>query len=112
MLNSPDLFEQLYLKAKSTDLKWPKKAHLFANYLGLNDYAKIRGNLSSYNNKSVSLLSVIRADDNPFKHENGILKLVQSSLNEINKNNFDTPIDIVNTKIRCSNWDDLLRLKS
>ncbi|MEZ9244813.1 reverse transcriptase domain-containing protein [Vibrio lentus] len=112
MLNSPDLFEQLYLKAKSTDLKWPKKAHLFANYLGLNDYAKIKGSLSSYNNKSVSLLSVIRADDNPFKHENGILKLVQSSLNEIDKNNFYTPIDIANTKVRCSDWDDLLRLKS
>lgn len=112
MLNSPELFEQLYLKAKSTGLKWPKKAHLFANYLGLNDYAKIKGSLSSYNNKSVSLLSVIRADDNPFKHENGILKLVQSSLNEIDKNNFYTPIDIANTKVRCSDWDDLLRLKS
>lgn len=85
MLNSPELFEQLYLKAKSTDSKWPKKAHSFANYLGLNDYATIKGNLSSYNSKSVSLLSVIRADNSPFKHENGILKLVQSSLAEIDK---------------------------
>ena len=112
MLNSPELFEQLYLKAKSTDLKWPKKAHSFANYLGLNDYAKIKGNLPSYNNKSVSLLSVIRADDNPFKHENGILKLVQSLLNEIDKNQFDTPIDIANTRVRCSDWDELLSLKA
>ncbi|ROQ79729.1 RNA-directed DNA polymerase [Vibrio crassostreae] len=112
MLNSPELFEQLYSKAKSTNLKWPKKAYPFANYLGLDDYSKIQGTLSFYNEKSVSLLSVIRADNSPFKHENGILKLVQSSLAEIDKNNFDTPIDIANTKVRCSDWDDLLSLKS
>lgn len=112
MLSSPELFANIYLKSKSASLKWPKKAHVFANYLGLNDYAKIKGDLSFHNNKKISLLSVIRADNNPFKHENGILKLVQSTLIEIDKNNFHTPIDIANTKVICCDWGALLSLKS
>ena len=112
MLSNPELFEALYTRARALDLKWTKRAHNFANYLGLNDYAKIKGSLSFYNNKPISLLSVLRSDNNPFRHENGILKLVESTLSDLDKLNFSKPIDIANTKVSCTNWDDLLRLKS
>ncbi|MEM8130040.1 reverse transcriptase domain-containing protein [Morganella morganii subsp. sibonii] len=111
MLSDPDLFETLYSSARSLNLMWPQKVHNFANYLGLNDFAKIKGSLSFYNDKPISLLSVLRADSNPFRHENGILKLIQATLSKLDKLNFSKPIDIASTKICCTNWDDLLRLK-
>ncbi|MCD9502523.1 hypothetical protein GLP37_10095 [Photobacterium phosphoreum] len=112
MLNNPELFETLYTNARSLNLKWIKRVNDLATYLGIHDYAKIKGSLSFYNDRSISLLSVLRADPNPFTHENGILKLLQTTLGMLDKLNFSKPIDIANTKICCTNWDDLLRLKS
>ncbi|MCE0493125.1 RNA-directed DNA polymerase [Vibrio salinus] len=112
MLANPELFEILYFSAKKLNMKWTSVAYEFAEYLGLNDYSKVKGNLSNYDNKTISLLSVLRTDDNPFKHENGILKLLQSVFVDLDKNNFIAPIDIKNSSISCSNWNDLLQLNS
>lgn len=112
MLADPELFENLYLSARKLDLKWRLLASEYAEYLGLNDHAKGKGNLENYDGKSISLLSVIRMVDNPFKHENGILKLLDSVFEELRNYYFTRPIDIKNSTVICSSWNDLLQLNS
>ncbi|WP_261858179.1 reverse transcriptase domain-containing protein [Photobacterium sanguinicancri] len=112
MLGEPKFFEALYSTSKKQGLSWTKKASELASYLGLTDHAKVRGELSNYNDKKISLLSVLRSNHNPFKHENGILKLLLATLRKLDKLKFSEPIDIANSTVECSDWKALLRLES
>lgn len=112
MLGDAALFKSIYLSAKKLRLGWPKIITTLADYLGMDDYSKIKGNLSDQNSNYVSLLSVLRMDNSPFKHENGILKLLQAAMKNIDPFTFSMPIDITNCKVKCSDWSGLLRLHS
>lgn len=112
LLEDPKLFENLYNFAIKQDLDWHKSVRNLAKYLGLTDFAKVGGKLPDYNGRDLSLLSVIRREDNPFKQENGILKLLQAVFEDLNSLKLERPIDIANTTINCSDWDNLISLDS
>ncbi|CAI1841949.1 reverse transcriptase domain-containing protein [Serratia ficaria] len=112
MLSDPNLFKLLYLKAYEQDLGWTKKVKRLADYLCLHTHSKINDDLTLYNGKELSLLSIIRVNNSPFKQENGVLKLLQSLLDNLKNAEFHNPIDISNTTVKCNNWGDVLRLDS
>jgi len=110
MLGNTVLFESMYLSAKRNKLKWHGEVTELANYLGINNYSKITENITNHDDKDISLISVIRMDSNPFQHENGILKLLETTLSQLNESIFDRSIDITKCKVKCSDWGSLLKL--
>lgn len=90
------------------NLKWIEEASQLVDYLNLNQKYNYDVNLKLLNNKKISLLSIILMENSPFKHENGILKLVNEVLKKTN--HINRPIDISNTIIECSDWNNLLSL--
>ncbi|WP_236688388.1 RNA-directed DNA polymerase [Photobacterium kishitanii] len=110
MLGDPKLFEIIYKSSRKQGLTWYKEVKNMSNYLGLTNNAKVRGKLSNYNNKKISLLAILRVDDNPFRHENGILMILHSILKQFEKSEIPNPIDISNCTVECSDWDSILQL--
>lgn len=112
MLSDPELFKSLYLRAHAQEFTWARKVKKLADYLCLFTSPAIKEDLTAYNNKELSLLSVIRSSTSPLKHENGILKLIQSLLINLKNVEVPMPIDISNTTVKCSDWSNILRLDS
>ncbi|WP_311749950.1 RNA-directed DNA polymerase [Proteus penneri] len=105
--NNLSLFREIYNKGKYLRNMWITCVREHAEYLGLNSYSRIYDDINNHNDKKLSLASVLRSPNNPFKHENAILKLLQVILNG---KNIENHIDINNTTISCSNWSELLNL--
>lgn len=106
------VFYELFNYAKTHGKKWinhPKIRELVKKS-GIEQQPYL-GALRELNNQYVSLLSIVKRPDNPFAHENAVLKLVSHLLNK-ESNIFNSSFDFVNTKIKCSDWDDLQSFKS
>lgn len=112
MLGDPKLFEIIYKSSRKQGLEWHKEVRDMSNYLGFTNNSKVQGKISNYNNKKISLLAVLRSDDNPFRHENGILMILRSILKQFENSEIPNPIDISNCTVECSDWDSLLQLNN
>jgi hypothetical protein len=107
---SPELFELLIKYANAQNLNWVKNQRGLIESTGY--YQKpITGKLAGLTNE-VSLLGIVKRVDNPFSHENGMLKLLDTLLEQIKEddNFFEKVIDINNSKIKCDDWAKLQSL--
>lgn len=106
-VESPELFNQLAAYAKSQSLAWIVAHKTVVVNTGF--YQKsITAQLNKLT-KPVPLLGIIKRHDNPFRHENAVLKLLATLLAKGDEL-FDQRIDILNSKISCDNWEKLQSL--
>lgn len=117
---SPPLFTDLVNYARSNDFIWVKSFDNIVQKTGL-FHAAVKGNLSRFDGKEVSLLSILKRSDNPFAHENAILALLLAILDNYSyQKNFNQSsavasapsdlIDISNCTIKCEKWDEIQSL--
>ncbi|MEZ2600586.1 RNA-directed DNA polymerase [Kluyvera intermedia] len=111
MIEDYDLFESVFLSARKQKLKWISKIQDIIDYFSLESKAGFKGSLGIYNGIDIPLLSVLRSEQNPFIHENAILKLIESVFSSLNGLNIKKPIDISGCIINCSDWRKVLRLE-
>ena len=107
---SPELFKQLVKYASSQSLNWIKAHHSLIESTG-HYQQPITGELDKLPN-DVSLLGIVKRTDNPFAHENGMLKLLETLLEQKKDDDdfFEKIIDINNSKIGCDDWAQLQSL--
>jgi hypothetical protein len=107
---SPELFGSLIKYANAQSLNWVKNHRDLIESTGLYQQP-IKGKLAELTNE-VSLLGLVKRTDNPFAHENGMLKLLDTVLEQAieNDNHFEKVIDINNSKIKCDDWTKLQSL--
>lgn len=107
LLGSYSLFEELIFLGRRGSRDWVSYVFDIINASGLDDHA-VKGDLNRFNKTNVmaiSLMSVIKRNDNPFAHENAVLLLI--------KNVLETPdlllmdFDLVNCKVSCSDWNKI-----
>lgn len=111
-IEAQSVFYELFMYAKKHGQSWIKLKDIqkLVRESGVEQRPYI-GELKNINGQNVSLLSIVKRSDNPFAHENAILKLVLHLLD--NESNFiKSDFDFVNTKISCSDWGDLQSFKS
>jgi len=104
------LFEKIFFYAKQHKQQWintPKIKELVKT-IGV-ELQPYLGDLTEINNQDVSLLSLVKRADNPFAHENAVLKLIETIL-LCSSSAFNSEIDFVNTKVRCVDWQNLQSL--
>jgi len=106
-VESPALFNQLASYAKSQSLIWLKANNNLVSNTGY--YQKAITTPLNKIEKGVPLLGMIKRHDNPFRHENSILKLLASLLKEDDEL-FEQRIDILNSNIACAQWGSLQSL--
>ena len=107
IIEAHPVFYELFNYAKKHGQKWIKHSEIWklVKKSGIKQQPYL-GELTDVNNQDVSLLSIVKRLDNPFAHENAVLKLVSHLLNK-ERDVFNSDFDFVNTKIKCSNWDNL-----
>jgi len=106
-VESPELFNQLVSYAKSQSLTWGKANNNLINNTGY--YQKAITTPFNKLERAVPLLGILKRHDNPFRHENAVLKLLASLLSE-DDGLFEQRIDILNSNIRCEHWNELQSL--
>lgn len=106
---SPDFFDQLVNHGRAQDLSWVKSSR---NLIKKTGYYKqpITGELNKLPEKELSLLGILKRADNPFAHENAILKLLDTLLGDKEDDFFNKSIDINNCKISCDDWNKIQSL--
>ncbi|WP_445354382.1 RNA-directed DNA polymerase [Microbulbifer sp. EKSA008] len=110
---SMSFFEALVLYAKGSECYWVQ--HL-SNLIARSStfVPPINGRLERFSAKSselISLMGVIKRFDNPFAHENALLQLLHTILDE-EPSAFSSSIDLSNFKVGCSDWGNIQRLSS
>lgn len=106
-VESPELFTELASYANSQSLKWMTNNRSLVTATGF--YQKPILTTLNKLDKAVPLLGMIKRRDNPFKHENGVLKLLSALLAK-EDSFFEQRIDILNSTIACHDWDKLQSL--
>ena len=106
-VESPELFNQLVSYAKSQSLTWGNANNNLISNTGY--YQKAITTPFNKLERAVPLLGILKRHDNPFKHENAVLKLLASLLSE-DDGLFEQRIDILNSNIRCEHWNELQSL--
>lgn len=108
---SPAFFTELIFYAKANDLTWNKISLVksLVSKTGILELP-IEGDMNRFK-CPVSLLGVLKRDNNPFAHENAALALVKSFFDS-NDFDFNKPLDIANSKVFCDNWDDIQSLNT
>lgn len=107
---SSEFFEHLIMYATSQSLNWVQKHRSLIESTGFYQQP-ITGELAKLPN-DVSLLGIVKRTDNPFAHENGMLKLLDTLLEQEKGDDefFEKIIDINNSKVGCEDWEQLQRL--
>lgn len=112
-VESPEFFEELVTYAKSNKHKWFNNHRELVNKTGILD-KPTAGDINKFK-KPISLLGLIKRNDNPFAHENAVLALTLALLNngnyepaeeldEYNVSAFKNIVDIANCKVDCIDW--------
>lgn len=109
-IQSPELFTLIVKHAKSLKLKWLSlhAVQILIDQMLIYDQP-IKGILEP--NHDLPLFSILKRSDNPFAHENAILKLLCIILSE-KKFSFNEQLDISKIKIRCANWAEAQDFKT
>lgn len=110
---SMSFFEALVLFARSNECSW------VASLSGLIKRSSafvrpINGKLERFSGESperISLMGVIKRYDNPFAHENALLQLLLTILDD-NPLAFNSAVDISNFKVGCSDWGSIQNLST
>lgn len=93
-------------------MSWAKEITLLIKQTGIMENV-IQGDLNRFKNKAdptfISLLGMIKRPNNPFRHENAVLKLLQVALKD--ESAFLSDIDITNCKVKCSDWSRVQSLQ-
>jgi hypothetical protein len=107
---SPEFFEKLITYATAQSLTWAKTHRSLIKSTGFYQQP-ITGELAKLPN-DVSLLGIVKRTDNPFAHENGMLKLLDTLLDQAKGDDefFEKIIDLNNSKIGCDDWPKLQTL--
>lgn len=105
---SPEFFDLLVKYASAQNQNWVKGNSVLIEKTGYNQQS-IVGDLKELT-KEVSLLGIIKRTENPFAHENAVLKLLDTLLKDKDDDFFDNCIDIQNSKIGCDDWGKLQSL--
>ncbi|MCU7984492.1 hypothetical protein [Shewanella sp. SW24] len=93
-------------------MSWAKQITSLIKQTGIRENA-IQGDLNRFKHKAeplfIGLLGVIKRPDNPFRHENAVVKLLQAALKD--KSAFLRDIDITNCKVKCTDWTRIQSLQ-
>jgi len=105
-IEHPHLLIELYDYIKNVD-DFRFKVNLYSTMkkFGL-DVKPLKADLAVYNKRYIPLLSIILRPDNPFAHENALLKLLNAVLTCSHKIEFQF-LHPFNVKIRSDNWDSI-----
>jgi len=99
-IESMVFFSSLVSYAKGSDSDWPSSIIDLIEQLGINR-SEINGDLGRYSTP-VALLGVIKRQDNPFAHENALLRVLHTAL--VNGEQFEKDLDLANCKVSCKDW--------
>lgn len=102
-----ELFYELINYSNQVGMTWQKSVTKIIKKSGVYQNT-VKGDLDNSEN-GYSLFGIIKRNDNPFSHENAVLGLLLSILDETD---FKQPVDIANTKIICENWTNIQSLNS
>lgn len=105
VIQSSEFFYDLVNYSNQVGMTWQKEVRDIINKAGLYNNA-VKGDLDRFKT-GVSLLGIIKRNDNPFSHENAVLALISSILENTE---FKQPIDLANTKVSCDNWVNIQSL--
>ncbi|MFT7158016.1 MAG: hypothetical protein ACI8Q1_003042 [Parvicella sp.] len=99
-MESMAFFSLLVAYAKGSDSDWPSQIIELINKAGINR-SEITGDLDRFSTP-VALLGVIKRQDNPFAHENALLKMLHTALSRDER--FEKDLDLANCKVSCKDW--------
>lgn len=111
IVESPELFEALEKKARSSSANWIKFAKDVIEASGVKQKL-ITGDLSRFSGNEpthIPLLGVLKRDDNPFAHENAALVLIKVLL-EKHSEKLSHPVLLATATISCDNWNEIQSL--
>lgn len=104
---SPSLFSDLIEYSNKNDFSWHKANNSICKQAGLYQKEVLVSNKSP--ERLYPIMGVIKHNSNPFKHENAVLLLIHECLKGFD---FEKPIDLINSQIKCTNWSSIQSLAS
>lgn len=102
-IESSTLFSELVKHGAKNNYSWQQEHSYIIKKSGI--YQKSVE--PKFNERAYPLLALIKHVNNPLSHENAILHMLKVSLEEYD---FSNAVDLANTKVECSNWDEIQTL--